>query len=118
MPYQGSLKINGVELRDTNHDTWRKQVSWVGQNPLLLHGTIKENITLGKHDIANSTIDKALEDSFAKEFVAKHGLDYQISDRSGGLSVGQAQRLALARAMLQNGHFWLLDERLQARCSQ
>ena len=39
-----------------------------------------------------------------------HGLDYHISDRSGGLSVGQAQRLALARAMLQNGQFWLLDE--------
>lgn len=110
MPYQGSLKINGVELRDVDLETCREQISWVGQNPLLLHGTIKENITLGKHDIAESTINQALEDSFAKEFVEKHGLDYQISDRSGGLSVGQAQRLALARAMLQNGHFWLLDE--------
>ncbi|MGF1742972.1 cysteine/glutathione ABC transporter permease/ATP-binding protein CydD [Vibrio profundum] len=110
MPYQGSLKVNGIELRELSHNSWREQISWVGQNPLLLHGTIKENITLGQQDVPESTIDQALQDSYAEEFVSQHGLDYQISDRSGGLSVGQAQRLALARAMLQNGQFWLLDE--------
>ncbi|MCL9782016.1 cysteine/glutathione ABC transporter permease/ATP-binding protein CydD [Vibrio sp. S4M6] len=110
MPYKGSLKMNGIELRDIDHASWRKQISWVGQNPLLLHGSIKDNITLGKQGIEDSAISQALEDSFAEEFVEQHGLDYSISDRSGGLSVGQAQRLALARAMIQNGHFWLLDE--------
>ena len=110
MPYEGSLKINGIELRDLDLASWRKTISWVGQNPLLLHGTIRDNVTLGKHDIANQVVENALEQSFASEFVNEHGLDYMISDRSGGLSVGQSQRLALARAMIQDGQFWLLDE--------
>ncbi|ROV58463.1 cysteine/glutathione ABC transporter permease/ATP-binding protein CydD [Vibrio ponticus] len=110
LPYQGSLTINGIERSNLDLADWRKNISWVGQNPLLLHGTIRENITLGKHDVSEQAIATVLEDSFAAEFVNQHGLDYPISDRSGGLSVGQAQRLALARAMLQNGQFWLLDE--------
>ncbi|CDT18844.1 MULTISPECIES: heme ABC transporter permease/ATP-binding protein CydD [Vibrio] len=110
MPYEGSLKINGIELRDLDLASWRKTISWVGQNPLLLHGTIRDNVTLGKHDITDQVVENALEQSFANEFVNEHGLDYMISDRSGGLSVGQSQRLALARAMIQDGQFWLLDE--------
>ncbi|PTQ17802.1 thiol reductant ABC exporter subunit CydD [Vibrio splendidus] len=110
MPYEGSLKINGIELRDLDLASWRKTISWVGQNPLLLHGCIRDNVTLGKHDIADQVVENALEQSFASEFVNEHGLDYMISDRSGGLSVGQSQRLALARAMIQDGQFWLLDE--------
>ncbi|SBS62950.1 heme ABC transporter permease/ATP-binding protein CydD [Vibrio splendidus] len=110
MPYEGSLKINGIELRDLDLASWRKTISWVGQNPLLLHGSIRDNVTLGKYDIADQVVENALEQSFASEFVNEHGLDYMISDRSGGLSVGQSQRLALARAMIQDGQFWLLDE--------
>ncbi|CAK1714038.1 glutathione/L-cysteine ABC exporter subunit CydD [Vibrio crassostreae] len=110
MPYEGSLKINGIELRDLDLVSWRKTISWVGQNPLLLHGSIRDNVTLGKQGITDQTVQNALEQSFANEFVNEHGLDYMISDRSGGLSVGQSQRLALARAMIQDGQFWLLDE--------
>ncbi|WP_100753580.1 heme ABC transporter permease/ATP-binding protein CydD [Vibrio salilacus] len=110
LPYKGSLKINGVERRELSLSDWRKNISWVGQNPLLLHGTIRDNVTLGKQGVNDQKIATALDESFASEFVDAHGLDYNISDRSGGLSVGQAQRLALARAMIQDGLFWLLDE--------
>lgn len=110
LPYTGSLTINGIEVKELNLKDWRKNISWVGQNPLLINGTIYENITLGQQDISEEQLSKVLKDAFADEFVYKHGLDYHISDRSGGLSVGQAQRLALARAMLQQGSFWLLDE--------
>ncbi|MGF1748043.1 heme ABC transporter permease/ATP-binding protein CydD [Vibrio cionasavignyae] len=110
MPYSGSLKINGQELRELSCDDWRENISWVGQNPLLLHGTIRENITLGKENVSDSTVLSALSSSFSDEFVDQHGLDYHVTDRSSSLSVGQAQRLALARAMIQDGQFWLLDE--------
>ncbi|EPN8460934.1 heme ABC transporter permease/ATP-binding protein CydD [Vibrio cidicii] len=110
LPYQGSLTINGIERSELDLASWRKQISWVGQNPLLLHGSIRDNITLGKEQVSETELRSALEQSFSAEFVDQHGLDYLITDRSGGLSVGQAQRLALARAMVQNGTFWLLDE--------
>ncbi|CAE6898263.1 heme ABC transporter permease/ATP-binding protein CydD [Vibrio sp. B1FLJ16] len=110
MPYQGSLKINGCELSQLDLATWRGAVSWIGQNPMLLHGSIRDNVTLGKLNVQDEAVNAVLKDSHAAEFVDMHGLDYPISDRSGGLSVGQAQRLALSRAMLQNGRFWLLDE--------
>lgn len=110
LPYSGSLTINGIERTELNLDDWRKHISWVGQNPLLLHGSIRDNITMGKENISDEQIQQALSDSFAAEFVNQHGLEYPITDRSGGLSVGQAQRIALARAMIQDGQFWLLDE--------
>ncbi|WP_129560458.1 ATP-binding cassette domain-containing protein, partial [Vibrio cholerae] len=121
MPYQGSLTINGIELRELDHAQWRQTISWVGQNPLLLYGTIRDNVTLGKHNIADEQVTQTLQAAYAQEFVEQQGLDYPISDRSAGLSVGQAQRLALARAILQNGRFWLLDEptaSLDARSEQ
>lgn len=110
LPYSGSLQINGIEVKELDLKQWRSNISWVGQNPLLVNGSIYDNVVLGQQNISQQDVTKALQDAFAAEFVESHGLDYHISDRSGGLSVGQAQRLALARAMLQNGQFWLLDE--------
>lgn len=110
LPYQGSLTINGVERSELDLAHWREQISWVGQNPLLLHGSIYDNLTLGVNKPSQQALDSALDESFSREFVEHHGLEYVVTDRSGGLSVGQAQRLALARAMIQDGAFWLLDE--------
>ncbi|MGF1765516.1 heme ABC transporter permease/ATP-binding protein CydD [Aliivibrio kagoshimensis] len=110
LPYKGSLTVNGVEINALDLAKWRSTINWVGQNPMLIHGSIKENISLGKQGLTQQQIDNACEQAFATEFINELGYDYPISDRSGGLSVGQAQRLALARAILQQGSLWILDE--------
>ena len=110
LPYQGSLKINGVELNQTDLVQWRKQIAWVGQNPLLLQGTIQENLLLGDIQASAVEIEKVLQQAQAKEFTDRLGLTHQIKEGGAGLSVGQAQRLAIARALLRNGKLLLLDE--------
>lgn len=110
LPYQGSIKINGIELSELDKKQWYQEINWVGQNPTLVHGTIEENITLGKQEITTEQLDSASKQAFANEFIDDLGYQHAISDRSGGLSVGQAQRLALARALLQQGRLWILDE--------
>ncbi|MEZ9630054.1 cysteine/glutathione ABC transporter permease/ATP-binding protein CydD [Vibrio breoganii] len=110
LPYQGSLTINGTELSEVDLNSYRSMVSWVGQNPLLVHGTIAENLNLAEKTFSSQELQDKIKQAHADEFIDKLGLDHAIADRSGGLSVGQAQRIALARALLQDGQFWLLDE--------
>ncbi len=88
-----------------NITQWRKHIAWVGQNPLLLQGSIKENLLLGDIEATDAQIDQALCLAQAKEFTDKLGLNSEIKDGGLGVSVGQAQRLAIARALLRQGHF-------------
>ncbi|WP_318510070.1 heme ABC transporter permease/ATP-binding protein CydD [Photobacterium leiognathi] len=112
LPYHGSIKVNGIELKEINHSEWRQAISWVGQNPLLVHGTIYDNITLGNPLAEQAQVTQVAKEAYADEFINRLEKSYQhhVGDRSGGLSVGQAQRIAVARAMLQQGAFWILDE--------
>ncbi|QIM63121.1 thiol reductant ABC exporter subunit CydD [Pasteurellaceae bacterium Orientalotternb1] len=110
LAYQGSVKINGVELRDLNMADWRGKLAWVGQNPQLMKGTLRENILLGNTKATDQEIEMALQRSKADEFVHRLGLDSEVHDSNLGISGGQAQRIAIARALLRPYQLLLLDE--------
>lgn len=110
LPYQGSVTINGVELRELNLSQWREKLAWVGQNPQLIRGSLKENILLGNPNASEEALANALTLSKADEFVSRLGLEHQVQDSNIGISGGQAQRIAIARALLRPYQLLLLDE--------
>ncbi len=100
--FTGSLQLDSRDVSAVNPDSWRKGIAWIGQNPLLIHGTVKENVTLGRPDMDDNTVQAALEWSEAWEFVDRlpERIHTLLQEQGSSLSVGQAQRIALARAMI------------------
>jgi len=112
LPYHGSLKINGVELNALSLSWWRTHLAWLGQDPQLFHGSVRDNVAMANPDMDDETIRSLLAKAKVLDFVNQQalGLNHPIGEQMSGISVGIAQRIALARALGQDAQLFFLDE--------
>jgi ABC-type multidrug transport system fused ATPase/permease subunit len=111
-PTQGSVCIDGEDIRDFTVNSLREQISLVLQDSLLFSGTVRENIAFGRPDATDEEILTAAQLANADEFIQdlSNGYDNIVSERATTLSGGQKQRIAIARAILRDAPILILDE--------
>jgi ATP-binding cassette subfamily B protein len=108
----GSLKVDGVDIKDIRLEDLRKQIGIVPQEPFLFAGTIAENIAYGKPGASMEEIMRAARAACAHDFIVAKpdGYDTQVGEKGGKLSGGERQRVAIARAILHDPKILILDE--------
>ena len=113
---EGSIEVDGVEVRDWDMHALRGLIGLVTQDSILFNESIKNNLLIGKPNATDEEIIDALKIANAYEFVAAlpNGIDTNIGDAGGKLSGGQKQRLSIARAVLKNPPIMILDEATSA----
>lgn len=109
---EGVVSIDGHDVKKVSIDSLRRQMGIMTQDNFLFTGTIKENIRYGRMDASDEEIIKAAKAVHAHDFICKleKGYDTLLTERGGGLSVGQKQLLAFARTMVSNPNILILDE--------
>ena len=114
--HSGSIKIDGVDIRDVTLQSLRRNIAVVFQDNFLFAGTIRDNIVLGNPDATEDDIAHALECAYLTDFVNSlpDGINTEIGERGILLSGGQKQRVAIARAFLKQAPVVVLDEATSA----
>jgi len=112
----GMIRLGGHDIKSFPLDYLRNSVAIVSQDVFLFHGTIRDNLLIGKPDASDSEVRSAVNASHSKEFIDlfPDGLDTIVGERGIRLSGGQKQRIAIARALLKNAPVLLLDEATSA----
>ncbi len=115
-PQQGTITLDGHDLRDYDPDTLREAIGVVAQEPLLFSGSISDNVLYGRPHAQPHEVIDALKAANAWEFVSAlpEGVDTLIGERGVRLSGGQKQRVAIARALLKDPTLLILDEATSA----
>ena len=113
---EGSIRVDGVDLRRIKVSDYRRHIGLVLQEPFLFFGTIAENIAYGKPDATRDEIVAAARAAHAHEFILRlpHGYDSLVGERGQGLSGGERQRISIARALLIDPAILILDEATSA----
>lgn len=111
-PNEGAIMVDDTDIRQIVPDDLRKNVAMVLQDVYLFSGSVKENISMGHEDVSDEDILRAAEISGVQEFVGSipNGYDLKLKDRGDGLSGGQKQALAIARALVRNAPVLMMDE--------
>jgi ATP-binding cassette subfamily C protein CydD len=111
-PDSGRILVDGTDLAELDLDDWRARLAWLPQNPRLFQGSVLDNIRLGAPDADMDAVRQAAERARAAEFIERlpRGYDTPIGERGAGLSGGQIQRIALARAFVRDARLVVLDE--------
>lgn len=109
---RGSITIDGVSIRDLNIRALRQQIGMVTQENFLFNGTIRENLLIGKPSASDAELLEAAEAANARGFIDRlpRRLDSLVGERGVKLSVGEKQRLSIARALLKDPPILILDE--------
>lgn len=115
-PTEGTVKVGGVDLKDTNESSLRKTVSFVLQRATLFSGKISDNLRQGKADAQEADMKRAAQIAQAAEFVERYEDTYEhvVEERSSNFSGGQKQRLSIARGVIGDPKILILDDSTSA----